>query len=851
MPNMLSRCEVLLKEAAISLRALRRDRTFTSISAALLALSMGMTSAVVSLIWQVTYAQLPVPDPAHIYTLSTSVTHMGRFENDVPEGPASLFSTPSFRYLAERFHSGSGMIARHGERVNIETAQGASHLGADFVSGNFFDVLGVRPIFGRAIEPEDDSLSHDYFVAVLSYSFWEEAFGGQLSAIGSSVRVNGISFRIIGIAPPRFEGLIAGQNPQVYLPLAAFPALNPSWHAFDDWSVHWLHLFLRAPANLPPARIEAELAPAYHAAVRQELTSQGPQAPDYLNQLAHARLSLAPAPQGIHGMLNRWEEPLRVLLWMTVAVLLLVVINVAGLMVVRSIKQRQEMLVRYALGANRMAIMRLYLIQTVALALVGGIAGIWIAHWGARLLIHLARMDVNDAVHANFGLSVLGLHGTAAAFAGLLAGILPAWYAARLDLASGLNEGAVTHSADRSHSRSRRILASAQIALSLVLLIVAGLFAVALHDLVSVPLGFNPDRLLLFSIDPKMAGTSPQAAAALFARIEQRLRSTPGVQNVSYGTGGPFPQGTDVAVVIPGRMAGNHVITGTIQPKSKHQSGMRSIIGPGYFRTLGVPLLAGREFDERDRANAPGAVIINETLAHQLYGKASPVEQTVTLFNGLDPNWLATIVGVVADYRVSWTRPHPKLIYTPAQQARDLQEMTFYVRATPHGRLSAPEISALIQREAPGISAYDVQSMPQRMAEFASGQRAITILAATFAALALLIALVGIYGVVAYSSSLRTVEFGVRMAVGAESRHILGLILREATLILAGGLLLAAPLAGFGLQMIRTQLFAVRINHVLVYVAAVLLIVACAVIAVLIPARRAAHLNVQTALRHE
>lgn len=838
MPYVLPRIEVLLGEATVTLRSLWRDRAFTIVSVALLALGIGLTSAVVTLLWQVMYAQLPVPDPSHVYTLRTNVTHVGQSESDVPVGPAAVFSAPTFRYLSDQFRGDSKLFARHGERVNIETAGGSLHLGAAFVSGNFFDALGVRPILGRAIEPPDDSRSASQFAAVLDYGFWQETFGGQISAVGASIRVNGVPFRIVGIAPPHFRGLVATQDPRLYLPISAFPILNPGWRGFDKWSVRWLDLFLRSPARESVARVEAQLAPVYRAAVQQELANEGPQSPEYLRELAREKLSLAPAPQGIHAMLNGWEQPLHVLLWMTLAVLLLAAINVAGLMVVRSVKQRHEILIRYALGASRAAVVRLYFAQTLALSLFGGLIGIFVAHWGAQALVHLARLDMHGPWHAPLAGSAFGLHWAAAVFAGLFAGMLPAWHAARINLATGLNEGAGTHSAARSHARSRRILAAAQIALSLALLIAAGLFAKALHGLVSVPLGFDPNGLMVFSIDPHISGATAQSASALYERIDSGLRATPGVTEVSYGTGGPFPQEADMAVLVPGAGA-----------KSKHQKGIRSTIGPGYFRTLGIPIVAGREFDQRDAAGKSGVVMIDEALAHKLYGDANPVGQTVTLFNGLDPNQLATIVGIVADHRVSWTRPHMPLLYTPASQAQRLSEMTFYVRTAPHARLNAHELRQIIQHEAPETPAYDIESMPARTAAFASGQRAMTLLAGAFAALALLIALVGIYGVIAYSSSLRTVEFGVRVAIGAEPRHIRALILREAAWILAGGLLLAAPLAAFGLQLIRTQLLAVRIDDAAIYVAAVALVSACSFAAALIPAWRVTRMNVQLSLR--
>jgi predicted permease len=386
---------------------------------------------------------------------------------------------------------------------------------------------------------------------------------------------------------------------------------------------------------------------------------------------------------------------------------------------------------------------------------------------------------------------------------------------------------------------ARRGLAAMQIVLSLVLVIAAGLFAKSLHTLTSVPVGFNANDLMIFSIDPKLSGATIQTTELLYARIANRLKETPGIASVSYGTGGPFPQGADVALMFPG--------TSTHAP---HQSGMRSMIGPSYFRTLGIPVLAGREFDERDRPGEPNGVIINEGLAKKLFGSANPVGHTVAMFNGVDPNWLATVIGVVADFHVSWKRSNASMIYTSAQQVSRVSDMTFYVRTLPHSALTEQQIRRLIQSEMPGLSAYDVGTMPARMEEFASGERAMTLLTGFFAALAVLIAVVGIYGVVSYTSSQRTVEFGVRLSVGAQPSDIVWLILREAVLIVSSGLILALPLTWLGLASIRTQLYGITFNQPLIYTSAIILLAVSSIIAALIPARRATRMNVQAALRH-
>jgi putative ABC transport system permease protein len=829
---MFSNPDVLWKEAALTLRSLRRELMFTVLSVVLLALGIGFASAVFTLLWQAVYAQLPVPEAEQIFTFYTNVTHMGRSDSDAS---AQTFSVPMYRYLSEHLSAANGMIGRHGETVNMETPNGSQHLLAEFVTGNFFDVLGVKASIGRTFAQQPD-----HFAAVLSYDFWQEAYGGQANAWNSILRINGVPFRIIGVAAPGFRGLLPDRAPKLYLPVEAFGEINPGWRGYDDWGLRWLNVFARIPGKTPRATAEAELQPVYRAGVREELASEGTQPPDYLKELSHEHISLAPASQGVHGAINRWQEPLRILQWMTLAVLFLAAINVAGLMVVRTVKQKHETLIRYALGATRTAVMRLHFLQTIALAMAGGLLGLFVARWGAQLLIHLARLDrYGGFVYRPQGWA-LGAHWAAALLIGLLVGLFPALQAAKIDLAAGISEGASTHSGTRSQAFTRRALAAAQIALSLMLAVTAGLFGQALHKLITVPVGFNPEHMTVFSIDAKLAHSTVESTSLLWANIERRLRETPDVQAVTYGTGGPFPQGADAAVVIPGASS---------DMTAKHQSGMRSMIGPRYFTTLGIPMVAGREFDERDRQNTPGVVILNQTLARQLFDDKNPIGQVVTLFNGLDPNWLATVVGVAADHHQSWKYANAKLVYTPAQQARRVQDINYYVR-TNYGFLPEQTIQTIVRREAPAISPYDVETMPTRMAEFASGERAMTLLVSVFAALALAIAAAGIYGVVAYGASLRTVEFAVRVSVGARPPDIIRLVAREAVMILACGVILAAPLTYFGLSIVRHQLEGISFRDPGVYVGAVLLLSICSLMAAWLPTRRALRMSVHGALRH-
>ena len=831
---MLPRLDVLRLEVYFSLRSLWRDKSFTLLALLLLGLGMGLVLAVFTLLWQAVYAQLPVHDPSRIFALKTDVNHLGREDSD---SGARSFSLPAYRLMKGAGGVARGLFARHGEMINLESAGGTEHALADFVTSNFFAELGVRgfgSMSGAALE--------DGPAAVLSYSFWQQAYGGSAAALNGTLRVNGVPFRIAGVAAAGFNGLIAGRAPKIYVPVSSYQLVNPGWRSDEDWNVRWLNCFVRVPRQFPLQTAEAELGRAYRAASREEL-EQGPKAtPDYLRELAQERFTLAPAARGVNDILTGWAEPLRVLQWMTLTVLGLTTLNLAGLMTLRTARLKRDMVTRFALGATRPAVARLPLLETISISAAGGLRALPVTYWGTRFLVHLAGMDGPGLMTAYYprGWALL-VHGAVVLATGLLIGLLPAWQSARGDLASALSATSLTHSSTSSAVFARRSLAAAQLALSLVLTVAAIFFAKSLYHLVTVPLGFNAQRLTVFSIDPKLAHSTSENATRLLASIAQELRKTPGVRAVTYETGGPFPQGADVAVLIPA--------PGSVAVR-KSLSGRRSMVGPHYFSTLQIQLLAGRQFDERDRLHATNTIVVNETLARRLFGNTNVVGRSVTLFNGLDPDRAASIIGVAADHRQSWQSPGVPLLYTPAQQALRPAETTFYVRMA-GSALPDQTIRRIVRQQAAGLSAFDVATMQTRMHHFAANDRAMAVLSAAFAALALLVSSIGTYGVISYGASMRRLEFGLRMAVGAMPVRILWLVAREAVLVLCAGVALALPLVYLAYRIIGNRLIGVSWDQPAVYLAAGSLLGACTLAAAFRPALRAMRMNVSSVLRHQ
>jgi len=831
------------KDFVYSLRSLRRSPLFTVAAIASLALGIGANTAIFSLLDQVVLRSLPVRDPESLVVLHTDYSAPGRSTSDNHE---SVFSYPLYRDLRASGAAFSGIVARGGARVRLAWNGNTEAATAELVSGNFFRTLGIGAALGRTLAPSDEGAPDANPVAVLGHAYWSSHFGASPSILNRTVTVNGHPFIVVGVADARFNGLMQGNSPDLYVPLTMERSLIPNFDVLADRKTRWLNLFARLKPGETLPRAQAATDVAYHAIVAAELAGLGRVGSlrDERNRqrfLDH-RATLRPAAQGIAALRDKWEKPLRVLTAMVGLVLLIACANVAGLMVARAAGRQREIAIRLAMGARRVALVRQLLIEGLLLALAGGVAGLLVEQWSTAALVGMLPGDEAGGWIADS----LDAHLLAYAFAvslgcGLLFSLLPALQATRPNLAPALKDRA-SNVASAGPARLRAVLVAAQIALSLLLVVGAGLFSSSAANLLNAQLGFRSSQLLMFRVNATLDRADTASATAFYRDLGLRLAAMPNVTGVAAADGGPFSNsGSGGNITVEGYRAGQDEYTGATN----------IAVSPGYFGGLGIPQRAGREFTDRDDAAAPKAVVVNQTFVKRYFGKANPLGRRLQFGASTPPKLDCEIVGVVADNGDDVRDPSQETIYYPYAQWDKPSRLVFYVRtAGDPGRL-ATALRDAVREADPNLPAVDVKTVELKMRESLYTERLIAILSAAFGILATLLAAIGLYGVIAYSVARRTGEIGVRMALGAMPANVLRLVLLGAARLAAVGIAIGLAAAFAGGRLIESQLFGIKASDPIIYIGAAVLLAAVALVAAGVPAWRAARIDPVTALKYE
>jgi predicted permease len=817
-------------------RTLSRAPVFTAVAVLSLALGIGANTAIFSLLDQVLLRLLPVRDPEQVVVLHEAGVKQGSFSSDNSE---TVLSYPVYRDLRDRSQVFAGVIARAQASVTLIANDQAEQARAETVSGNFFDVLGVRPVIGRLLSASDDMMPGGHPVVVLSYGYWTRRFGTSTAILNQTVRVNGLPMTVVGVAQRSFHGLISGQTPDIYLTLSMKAQASPGWNGFNDYSMHWINLFARLKPGMHIRQAEAAIAPLYHALLEEENARMSGRPPRFRTQFLQNRLQLRPASQGINQLSRQWEKPLLVVMVMVGLVLLIACANVANLLVARAAGRRKEIAIRLALGASRWSLVRQLLVESLTLSLAGGLLGLVFSYWMTKGLIGFVN-SLGGWLQAHVDIRLLAFTFALAMITGVLFGLAPAISATRADVTPVLKDHG--SSASKGQARFRRALVSAQVALSLVLLIGAGLFVRSLINLLHHDLGFRAEHLLLFSINPALGGYKNPDALALLDRIQDRLRALPGVVSVAASQGMPLSHSNST---------GNVTVEGYNAAEDENTDCDHNLLSPGYFRTLGVPLVAGREFTAADTAAAPKVVIVNETFARHFFKGRNPLGHHMTPGAGtvkLDME----IVGVVRDSRYSSIREKTsRFFYNPLAQQRNWQRVSVAVRTAVDVPTLEAQARAIVREIDSNLPVFGARRMQVQVEESIYIERLIASLAAAFGALATLLATVGLYGVIAYMVARRTVEIGIRMALGASRRRILGLVMREVGLLALAGLVVGTPCALAGARYVESQLFGIRAADPWIIIGAVTALGVAAVLAGYLPARRAVTIDPLRALRYE
>ncbi len=818
--------EDLAKDAAFGLRLLRKSPGFTATAVISLGLGIGANTAVFSLLKQVVLDTLPVRDPA-------SLVYVSRRTFETPM--LGAFSRPLLQDLQDAkglpFEGFLG-VTGVGQRTLL-TAEGAEPVSVSVVSGNYYDLLGVRPALGRLISPDDDRRIGEHPVAVLSYRFWDRRFGRSSSILNQTIRLDDRVFTIIGVAAAGFHGLASGSVFDIEIPISMAPYPAALLENRGDW---WLDIYGRLRPGADAASAGETLTPVlmrnYEIAGRRPVSA-------YQRRIRESEhMQATPAGRGL-GTPPQWKLALWVLAAMVAAVLLLACVNIAHLLLARASAREREHSVRAAIGAGRGRLIRQQLTESMLLAALGGVCGVAVAYAMTSTLVHLMVTDQeHSTLQVSPDLALLGFNFAVALAVGVLFGLAPALRASRPSLMEGLKG---TFSTRVGRLAPRKLLISIQIAVSVVLLMGASLFARTLASFRGLDVGFRTERLLEFGLNP--AGYPADQLDAFYQRVREEIGALPGVEAVAVGR----------QPILGGRQWGSGIsIEGREVPEQEQSLPRRDAVSSGYFSVLGMPLVGGREFTQADDASAPKVALVNETFARHFFGGENPIGKRIG--EGGHPAD-TTIVGVVRDSKYSRLREEPmQFWWVPYRQVgldRVGNALTLFVRTAgdPEGLIRG--VRAAVSQVDPRMALFSVRTVEAQIDENLQIERLMAILSFFFGGVAALLAAIGLFGVLAYSVARREREIGIRIALGASPWEASWAILREVALYVFLGLaagLGAAALAG---SLVEGLLFGVQPRDLLSMAGACGAMGAIAFLAGFIPARRAASVPPAIAFRAE
>lgn len=817
-------------------RGLRRRPLFALTAVASLALGLGANAAIFNLLDQVMFKTLPVERPNELVVITSPGAQMGRSEG------RDSFSYPLFKDLRDNSPVFNGLAARFPVTVNLRTSAQAEPVRGEVVSGNYFEVLGVRSHLGRVLQPADDVTPGAHPVIVVSYDYWRNHLAADPQVVGRTVRFNNHPMTVVGVAQAGFFGFERGEDARFFVPAAMKAWATPTWDTLNDRRSMWLHLFARLKPGISIEQAEAAMETVYRPILEQEVAGF-PTRPSgrFRKEFVSKRIELERGAGGIPTLKREAGEPVIVLMAMALGVLLIACANVAGLLIARAAARQKEIAVRLAMGAGSGDLVRQTLSESLILAAMGGTAALFIAWWSldalAAMLPEPAR---RGGVEWTLDGRLIGFLVALSLVSAGLSAIGPAIRAARENLATTLKDQGGALAGAFGALRARRVLVVTQVALSLVLAASTALFARTLLNLERVDPGFPIERTLKFSIDATGAGYAPDRTAAIYSTIEERLRAMPGVQSVAIAQQG---------------MLENNSWTGTVRVEGyqhKEDENMNpnfNTVGSGFFSAMRIPLVAGREFTAQDAAGARRVAVVNEAFAKYFFGNTNPLGRR---FRQAGSDEMMEIVGVAADVRHQNLRQQiRRFVYMPWRQIDDLGEVTIYLKTAMDPAGITPALRREVEAVAPGTALSDIKTMQQVLDETLVGDRVVAYLCMLFAVLATLLAAVGLYGVMAYSVERRTREIGVRVAIGAARGTIVSLATREAMRMAVAGILLGLP-AFFGLsRLVGSQLYGLAPHDPASVVTGVIAIVATVALAACGPAYKASRTDPITALRYE
>ncbi len=835
-----------LQDVRFAARMLRKNPGFTVIAVFTLALGIGANTSIFTMINAVMLKSLPVQNPEQLVLFSDG-NGEGTSTGDPPTGEWSMFSYPVYEYFRDHNESFQGLCAfRSGEahlsvRREVGQSGGAPERArGHLVSGNYFEVLGVSAVMGRTIASEDDTPTARP-AAVISYNYWKQTLNSDPSIVGKSMALNGTPFTVVGVAPPEFFGERVRRSPDFWMPLAFQPQIELQESALTKQDMYWLNMMGRLKPGVGIEQAQAQANVALH----QFLVEQAGATPseDRLKSIENSYISLLSGAQGISGLRYYYSQPLHMLMAIVGLVLLIACANVGNLLLARASARQMEILIRLALGASRARLVRQLLTESVLLAILGGIAGILLAQWGVSVLVALVARTSPIDVSPDW--LVLGFTLIISLLAGLVFGIAPALRASRADISGGLKDKSARVGGGRSRFGLAPMLVVSQVALSLVLLVGAGLFSRSLMALEREDLGFNRDNVLLLDLDSRAAGYKPAELETLYRQILDRVGGLPGVQSATLATFSPM-SGTN--------RSSNISIQGYAPQPDEDMVVRDMLVGPRYAETLGLPVRLGREIGPQDTPASPQVAVVNEAFADHFFNGQNPVGQRFRFGDDPDKGNSIEIVGVIRDAKYGSAKEKPdRTAYRPILQVQDgsAYSSNLEIRTSGDPLQLASEVRSIIAQIDDKLPVEGITSLSDQIEQSFRQERLVAQLVSFFGLLALVLASIGLYGVMAQAVARRTNEIGIRMALGAQQGNILWMVLRETLLLVLAGIAIGVPVALLAARVIESQLFGMSPADPLTILLATTLLTVVAALAGYIPARRATKIDPMVALRYE
>jgi putative ABC transport system permease protein len=825
--------EQLIQDVRYSLGQLRRKPGFTAVAVLTLALGIGANTAIFSLIDAIVLKMLPVQRPDELVLLER---YNPRWGGELEP----FFTNAIWEQVRDRQDVFSGGFAWGHDGVDLAKG-GAVHLAiAEWVSGGYFNALGLRPALGRLIQPADDRRGCPD-VAVLSYGFWQGHYGGAPSAMGSLLSLDNHPFQVIGVAPSGFFGMDVGQKFDVAAPICATAVMDGAHSRLDHRSWWWLSVAGRPKPGLSRSQVTARLrilSPAIFAG-----STPNDWSPSHQQDFNKQYLVTESAATGMSGLRRQFDQPLQVLMGVVGLVLLIACANMASLMLARAAARHKEIAVRQALGASRGRLVRQILTECIVLSLAGAALGAFFARWGTALLVrYISTAHKTVVLDLSVDRRVLAFTAGIAALSGVLFGLLPALRSTRVSLISAMKGGQAIEAERSARFQARKWIVASQVALSLVLLVAAGLLLRSFVKLATLDVGFDRNNVLMVGTLLGVAKIPPDQMTATYDQIESRVRALPGVVAVGRSVMTPISGGAwnqNIKTQWSKDMSGDDALT------------WFNFVSPGFFDTLRMTLLSGRNFNAADTKTSPPVAIVNETAARRFFPGLNPIGKTFAVV-GDTTSTAVEVIGVIKDAKYeSLDAPiHPSAFFPATQVPEHADSETIEVRtAIPPSALAGPVQAAVaaVNKQIP----LDFHTLSQLANDSMVQQRLLALLSGFFGALALLLAMIGLYGTLSYQVTQRRTEFGVRMALGAGAGSILRLVMRDLIVVLAGGLAAGICISLAATRVLQQMLFGLGPRDAVTLIAAAGVLSAVALVAGYLPARRATKVDPMVALRYE